>query len=402
MKILLVNDHASAHGGAETYFFNLAKLLKDNGHEVFGLSFSPSPAPEKAFPNLEIFTEKKNKLARDLRAFYYPTLTKYFGSFLNRHNFDVFHFQNIKKYSLPLLKVRKHFPNTKFIQTIHDSSYICETEWLVKDIGTLCPAGIGIKCLNKKCKLRHHTSSHSWLRYKYNVLAHSYIRRRAKNKMDSYIVPSQELKHKLAEHSFKNLHHLTNFIDLDNSEIAPLPDKPNILFVGRMVKSKGPQILLKAIKTLAENNSDFTATFVGSGPMEKELQDYANKNNLDNKVEFVGKVKHSELNNFYKNCSMVVIPSLVSENQPLVALEAMNYGRAIIGSRLGGLPDIISENENGMLFSSGNALELSQKLANILPAREKLTTWGKISKNIVQKKYSTHEHLKSLLEFYKS
>ncbi|MEA2019662.1 MAG: glycosyltransferase family 4 protein [Campylobacterota bacterium] len=134
----------------------------------------------------------------------------------------------------------------------------------------------------------------------------------------------------------------------------------NVGMVGRINKAKGQYLLIEAISKL--KNINVKVYFVGHEMEEgyiAELQAYAKVLNVADRVVFLGFLK--ETNSFYEACDLVV---LASENETfgLVLIEAMNSGTAVVGSDSGGVLEIIENNENGLLFQSGNSESLSQKI----------------------------------------
>jgi glycosyltransferase involved in cell wall biosynthesis len=133
------------------------------------------------------------------------------------------------------------------------------------------------------------------------------------------------------------------------------------LFIGRLTEVKGLDVLLRAMQGM----DNARLVVAGDGPQRSRLEALARS--LPVRAEFLGQVTASERARLLAACDAVVIPSLVlpcgrTEGMPVVCLEAMTAGRAVIASRVGGLAEMISDGEDGMLFEAGNSRMLREKL----------------------------------------
>jgi len=133
------------------------------------------------------------------------------------------------------------------------------------------------------------------------------------------------------------------------------------LFVGRLTKIKGVDVLIKAARELG----NLKLVIAGDGDEREPLQHLVNS--LGVNAVFEGRVSAETRNDLLSKCDAVVIPSLVlpdgrTEGMPLICLEAMAAGKAVIASRVGGLRELIVDGQNGLLFDSGNHMMLAEKL----------------------------------------
>lgn len=134
-----------------------------------------------------------------------------------------------------------------------------------------------------------------------------------------------------------------------------------ILFIGRLTEIKGLDVLLKAMTGL----EDVRLIVAGDGERRAELESLSSELALD--TIFIGRVGAKERGLLLSACDVVVIPSRVledgrTEGMPLVCLEAMAAGRLVIASKAGGLAEVISDGENGLLFEPGDDRMLREKL----------------------------------------
>lgn len=153
-------------------------------------------------------------------------------------------------------------------------------------------------------------------------------------------------------------------------ELLAVRDKFVILFVGRLSKRKGVDVLIEAFYLyLKDRKSDCELIIAGDGPEREKLEKKAREMGIIKKVSFLNHVEHSDLNLLYNKANVVIIPSKTyehyTEGTPTVALEAMSAGRPIIATSLGGLKMIIQDMVNGLIIEENNAEVLAQALKSI-------------------------------------
>lgn len=153
--------------------------------------------------------------------------------------------------------------------------------------------------------------------------------------------------------------------DEDAREVRVRAGCRTVLFIGRLAEIKGLDVLLRAIKDL----DNVHVVIAGDGLLRNELEGMAQQ--LSAKAVFLGQVSAYERRRLFEQCDAVVIPSRRlsdgrTEGTPLVCLEAMAAGRPVIASRVGGLPEVIADGCNGVLFEEGDHQMLRDKLLLVL------------------------------------
>ncbi|ABP49963.1 glycosyl transferase, group 1 [Pyrobaculum arsenaticum DSM 13514] len=188
-----------------------------------------------------------------------------------------------------------------------------------------------------------------------------------------------------------------------------LEGKKVVLFVGRVTWGKGVHILLKAIKRLRDfyNVRDVKALIVGplSGFYKSDkpssyaqlLMSYAKANNLG--VVFTGSIDSDMLRYVYSCSHVLVLPSYF-EAFGMVLIEAMASGIPVIGSRAGGIPDIIEEGVNGFTFPVGDDVTLAEKLYTLLTDESLHKNMANAARSIAVTRYSWKIVAKKLLKLY--
>ena len=147
------------------------------------------------------------------------------------------------------------------------------------------------------------------------------------------------------------------------------PDSKILLFAGRINKEKGLDYLIRAVSKARNVEKNILLAIIGEGPEKENLEKLTKRLNLEKHVDFAGAKKQDELPSWMNSADMLVLPSL-SEGLGMVLIEAMACGTAVIGTKVGGILDIIDDNINGMLVEPKNAEQLYKKIAYLLKDKE--------------------------------
>ena len=136
----------------------------------------------------------------------------------------------------------------------------------------------------------------------------------------------------------------------------------------------------------------------GEGPIRKELEELASANG--NNIRFLGHLKASEINSLLKNAMFLVIPSTWYENFPYSVLEAFAWGKPVVASRIGGIPEQVKEEDNGLLFEPWDKENLRKKIDYLLANRYLLSEMGERARAKVEREYSAELHYQRLMNVY--
>ncbi|MEY8200114.1 MAG: glycosyltransferase family 4 protein, partial [Colwellia sp.] len=148
-----------------------------------------------------------------------------------------------------------------------------------------------------------------------------------------------------------------------------------ILFVGRLVEKKGVKYLIEAFSKLPKQaQQESVLWIVGGGDDQLALETQAKQLGIKN-IKFWGQIQNDKLPSFYAAASIFVAPSIIdskgdTEGQGVILLEAMASGIPIISTNVGGIPDVISHNETGLLVQANNSAELSEGILSLLNNKE--------------------------------
>lgn len=145
-----------------------------------------------------------------------------------------------------------------------------------------------------------------------------------------------------------------------------LPERSKIvLFVGALLEVKGLSYLFEAIPQVATRHKEALFVLIGQGPLEAELKAKAKNLNLEDRVKIEGSKSHEEIPLWVSAADILILPSL-SEGLPMTVLEALAVGLPVVASRVGALPEVVRNGQNGMLIDPGNSGSIVQTLDSIL------------------------------------
>jgi glycosyltransferase involved in cell wall biosynthesis len=149
-------------------------------------------------------------------------------------------------------------------------------------------------------------------------------------------------------------------------------NKKYLLYVGRLIKDHGIEIVLDVFKKISKNNKDIILVLIGDGPMYDEIKKYIHKNNLDNLIELKGRLNH-EIVSYYYNISSLLFHVGPSGGMPNVIMESIVSGLPVIAAdNIAANKDLINEKEGtGILVKLNDKIELEEAILKIVNQEKK-------------------------------
>ncbi len=378
MKVILVHDFLDETGGAEQIVHATKQLLEEEGHSA--LLYAPATAGSGAGALFSVHHYRS--LLRQIRLFG-PDIVHVHGMYRN------------VSASVLLAARRMGVP---VAMTLHDFQIVCPRTSLVDGQRRACETGFGFRCFYSNCP-----PYHGWNRAYQGLKAvklglHRAIMRRTVN---HFFSPSVCLM-QWAVNNFgaKNISLLPNFTHDADAPVPGLPQEQTILFVGKLVEQKGVDLLLEAMDRVREALPAARLKIVGDGPEEQRLRKRCADLRLDHHVAFAGKMPHQQVLREYDRALVVVIPSRYAENCSMVGIEALSRGRVIIASRIGGLPDLVTENESGFLVQPDAVEDLSTTMISALQNTARLERMSARARTLYEQRFSRSAYLSALLSAY--
>jgi glycosyltransferase involved in cell wall biosynthesis len=175
-----------------------------------------------------------------------------------------------------------------------------------------------------------------------------------------------------------------------------VPERPVVLFVGRLVEQKGPELLLAA---LAQVGVPCEARFVGDGPLRPLLEEKARR--LGVRATFTGWLEGEPLLRAYAEASVVAVPSVWNEPFGLVGLEAMASGKPVVAFARGGIPDWLEHEATGLLVPPKDVPALAAALRRVLEDGALARRLGEAGRRSAHERFAMARHIQRLLDIYR-
>lgn len=374
MKILLINKYYFLKGGAERHLFVLQEQLERAGHEiaVFAMEHPenrPSPWSKYFVSNVEFDTLRGGNqgLRTAGRMLYSFEARKKLQQLLKVFKPDIAHVHNIYHQISPSILPLLRKNGIPVVQTLHDYKLICPNYSLYTegDVCERCKKHNYVNAIRHKC-LKHSVVASTLAATEMSL--HKLLGLYERN-VNIFISPSAFLKDKVRSWGYTNLdiRHLP--YSMEPLDVAA-PVGTYLLYFGRLSQEKGVDTLLAAMRTVKT-----PLTIAGTGPQEQELKDYAKEHNLDH-VHFVGFQSGTALDGLIRNSMGVVVPSRWHENYPFAILESFAAGKAVLGTRRGGIPELVVDGKRGILTAAGSAEELADAIRRFTANSNDLEQWG--------------------------
>jgi len=402
MKILLVNKFFYLRGGAERAFFDTAELLKSRGHKTIFFSMKHPNNRESSFSEHFVspvdFNQMSgfwNKIKAAGRILYSIESQKKIRKLLEQEKPKLVHLHNIHSQISPsiLYAIKKY--NLPVIMTLHDYKLICPVYTFLRE-GKLCEKCTGqnyYHCLTQKCSKDSYVKSliNTLEMYFHHQLLHIY------NLVDIFICPSRFMQNKISQAGYKiKSHYLPNFIYPDKFVPSYTGEKETLVYFGRLSKEKGLFTLLKAVK-----NTDIKIKLIGDGPLKNDLKQKVKQEGLKN-VILTGYQSGKELYDHIKKSWAAVLPSLWYENNPRMILESFALGKPLIGSRIGGIPELVIDEKTGFTFQPGSSEDLRNKILYLTRNPDKIHQMGKNARLWAEQNFGPETHFKKLIHIYRT
>jgi len=200
-----------------------------------------------------------------------------------------------------------------------------------------------------------------------------------------------------------------NGIDLDDFP-SPLPESPSptahILSVGRLVAFKGFDQLIDACAELAGRGIDFVCEIIGDGPLRQDLQAKIDKLQLS-QVLLLGSLSQAAVLEKLRAANIFALPSIVdrqgaSDIFPTVIMEAMATERAVISTRLAGIPELVVDGETGLLVAPEDSVGLANALEQLIHDPELRARYGRAGRARVEQNFRIEQTVAPLIQFFET
>jgi glycosyltransferase involved in cell wall biosynthesis len=358
MKICHVINIGFEAGGAEKSVRLIAEGMRRRGHDVHIIATDHRLDEGVPFADVIVPSITGNSLRRLSGFFWHQKAYRQVKDALTTMRPDIVHLHTHGEFSPSVLPATAAVPR---VLTVHGPE-----DWTLKLLTWNLPSRrAGADRLDMADLARY-----AYLRFLQRPAYLPRLRR-----LDRVLVPSRFFADVLrCDLGSVPTYVLPNGIELPPS--APVPDTSQLLYVGRLEPIKGVRILIEAFGHIAPRRPEATLTLVGNGTQRSELEALVSRLGLTERVCFAGWCRTDAIRAHYEDALAVVIPSICPENFPTVALEALGVGRALVGTRVGGIPELITDGDNGLLVPPGDISSLATALDAVLGDVKRTKAWG--------------------------
>ncbi len=399
MKILNVNKFYYMQGGSERYYFSLQNLLEENNHKVMAFSMQhksnlDTPFSKYFVTNIDYTTKSLRKKIRfSSKIIYSFEAKRKIAKIIDAEKPDIAHlhiFQHQLSASiLPQLK-KKGIP---IVYTVHDYKPLCPNYKMLSKGKPCekCISGRFYNCLFNKCSKDSYTAS------LVNTIEMYFHRiRKYYDLIDVFVAPSKFLRKKMIDSGFdeSKVIHIPNFVERKEFSSSN-GHKPYLLYFGRLSEEKGILTMLKAMEDVEHSR----LLIVGRGPLEEKIKKMVSDSKSKN-IELIGFKSGKDLEKVIHGSMFTVLPSKCFENNPFSILESFAYGRAVVGAKIGGIPELVKDGANGLLFEPGDPKDLAVKINKMVDNKQTTKKMGLSAQGMINDLYSPQAHYERLIEIY--
>ena len=214
------------------------------------------------------------------------------------------------------------------------------------------------------------------------------IRNWSINKSNLIITPSQHLKNFIDKIGFdKNIFVINNGVNIEQHNKVVLENNIiQLLVVSRLVSQKNIDSIIKAVKVM--ENENIILNIVGDGSEINNLKLLVKKYELDKKINFIGKIENTKLNEYLKNADIFIQASNY-EGLPHSILEAMNFEIPILSTDVGGCSILLNKGERGYIIPMPvSAVEISEGIRKIINNKNEAKSKARLAKNYLNEEYN--------------
>jgi glycosyltransferase involved in cell wall biosynthesis len=399
-------------GGAEEIYFRTADLIEKKGNESVFFSMRhqnnlPCRDSEYFMPLIYIHSgfDVTNTVKAVCRNIYSFKARRLIARLLDNHAVDIVHIHDMHRQMSPSILLEFKKRGIPVVMTLHNYKMICPSFLMVARNMSCeaCDHGKYINAMKLRCVKGSFLRSAliSIEAYLHHTMLDIY------NNIDIFIAPSLFLKMKHEEMGFrKEIVQLPYPLDVREFEKSVfygqergLGNWDTFVYFGRLEAEKGLLTLMSALEKLAREGKPVNLKIIGEGPLRETLQTRARREGLSG-VTFKGFLKGKELFNEIKTCMAVVLPSEWYENYPVSVMETLAIGKPIIGARIGGIPEMVKDQETGLTFESGNSADLSEKIKELSDNPERAAEMGENARIFAEKEFDIENHYAKLMEIY--
>lgn len=193
-------------------------------------------------------------------------------------------------------------------------------------------------------------------------------------------------------------------VDLETFTYQPYPQaEASLLMIAPLSKaypSKGVDVMLQSMMDVVSRFPNARLDILGEGELTAVYQDQIRTLGLEKSVNLLGKKTYDQMPELFQTHNIVVVPSIKSEGTPTVILEAFACGRPVVGTRIGGIPELVTPGQTGQIVEPRDTIGLANAICALLEQPSLAAQHGQNARRLVEEKYSWDILTQKYLELY--
>ncbi len=372
MRVAMVSEWFNARaGGVAVHVRQLTEFLVKYGVDVEIITGSWNPGEMPVDVPVHVIKGPKDPFFRLNMS---PWVSRDMKETINKGDFDVIHAHHaFSRMPLSALNIGRDF-NIKGILTTHTVSFMPDYNYLWASLSYGYPV--------------------------YRIMI---------SKADEIIAVSDSARRFISHFTDVPVRVIPNGVDtsefrvMDRSEAKKMMgfgDEPFFLYVGRLVSKKGLFTLLMAFSDVLKEMPEAKLRIAGKGNLKPVLLSMSKALGINGSVEFLGYVPDESLNPLFSSADVFVLPSAFGESFGIVILEAMASGTPVIGTKVGGIEEILGDGKCGVLVPPSDPSKMAEAMVSLMVDRDLRERMGKRALRRVRKEYDWRVVAKKVMEVY--
>lgn len=400
-RLLAINNYHYRRGGAEAVFLDHMTMFSDAGWDV--APFAMQSEKNLASPWSRYFVSEiefgeqpglLTKLNHAGKIIYSREAQRGIAALVNDFRPEIAHAHNVYHHLSPAIFRTLKAAGIPTVMTAHDLKIACPAYKMLShgQVCEKCRNGNITQVLLNRCA--KNSVALSGL-----LLLETAVHRALglyRDTLDRIIVPSRFYRNKLIEWGWpaELLAYIPNFVDPAFLSSERQAEGDYYLFAGRLAPEKGVKTLIEAV-----GKAGIRLVIAGTGPDEAELRAQAERASAE--IDFVGHVGGERLRQLIGAARALVLPSEWYENAPVSVLEAYGLGRPVLGTDIGGIPELIEAGHTGLIARPADAEDLARQLAGLeAMGTEGRSALGQAGHDWVKENFSAAAYRQRMLALY--
>jgi glycosyltransferase involved in cell wall biosynthesis len=398
MKVVVANNYYYLRGGCERVMFNDIQAMSAQGIDIIPFSAAdtenvPTPYSSYFVSGADIrATSSLRRAEAAIDAIHCRRTADAFDKLLAETKPDLIHCHNVYgRLSTSILGIAKK-RGVPTVLTVHDYKVVCPAYVALKNGKPCseCVDGGYYRCAVNRCHKGQLGAS-----VVYSIEAYWAQGTGHYDAVSAFLCPSHFIAGLLRQSGINESRVLYHANCVEPANYIPSYQGQYVLSVGRLSHEKGLPTFVEAML-----GTNIPVKIAGTGPMEASLKEIAQRDG--GSIVMEGHCGGARLAELYRNAAFVVVPSEWYENAPMSILESFAYGKPVIGTRIGGIPEMITNGAQGHLVDPGSKDQLRAAICQLWNDRDAQANMGHNARRLVETKFAQRSRTESLLNIYKS